>query len=78
MTEPEPLPDLEEVAALADDLLRDLTPAAGDAEEVRATLTEWCDDLDPRKFAADCMTSTVPLDQAPPGALALTPPGEPA
>ena len=76
------------IDALAGDLLRSLTPHAGDPDAVHAELLRWLGVLDTRDLSfvcmravqvtfADCLTVT-PLDQAPPGALALIPPEDPA
>lgn len=78
--------DLEHIEGLADELLRALTPHAGDPDAVRRVLLAWTDTLDPTDLGlvciravwrtfADCLT-VVPVDQAPPGALALIPPQE--
>lgn len=68
---------------LADDLIRSLTPHAGDDAAVSEVLGRWLDELDSsvllvcaaamRRIFADCLTHTT-LDQVPPGALALTAP----
>ena len=89
MTTETPAPpqiDLDVIEALADDLLRGLTPHAGDHEAIRTTLTHWLDTLDAWPMALVCMKALqvtfrdcltpVPADQAPPGALILTPPTE--
>lgn len=70
---------------LAAELIRELTPHAGDPDAVRATLTRWLDVEDVARLSLICMAvvqttfgaclSRVPLDQMPPGALALTPNG---
>jgi len=83
---PTPLITVAEARNLALGLVGDLTPHAGDPDAVRKVLLRWLAIEDPARLSmvcmaavrltyADCLTR-VPIDQMPPGALALTPPTE--
>lgn len=71
---------------LAAELIRDLTPHAGDPDAVRAVLLEWLETEYVPRLSMACMSAVqqvfadclfhVPVDQMPPGALALNPPTE--
>lgn len=79
-----PLPPLTTTQArdLAADLIRDLTPHAGDVDAVREVLFGWLETEDVARLSlicmaavqttfADCLTRVA---QVPPGALSLDPP----
>lgn len=74
----------EQVEELAGDLLRALTPHAGDPEAVSQVLHQWHDVLDWQGLALVCMAAVrdtfaaclimTPPTDVPPGALTLVPP----
>lgn len=52
-----PLPPIEHVEALADDLIRALAQHPGDAEAVCSTLLRWHDLLDTNDLSLVCMAA---------------------
>jgi len=75
-----------EARDLAADLIRELAQHAGDPDAARKVLLRWLDIEGTSRLSlasmaalqimfADCLTR-VPVDQMPPGALALNPPTE--
>lgn len=73
---------LDLVSGLAVDLLRELTPLAGDADAVREVMTRWLSTLGGRTLGlvcakavhltfTECLTPT-PIEDVPAGRLAFT------
>jgi len=82
---PQPLTTAQ-TRALATELIRDLTPHAGDPDAVRATLLAWLAREDTSRLSLISMSVVqqvfssclrrAPVDQIPAGALTLNPPTE--